>query len=100
MAPVLSVTTDSTLRFSRLAFASSSERVRSVATRPGMTMLAVMPSRDTSRASVLDQQTSERRKAFDSPRIGIGEAAPDEVLVMMRPHLLAFIPGNTRSVMA
>src|SRR5665213_3662082 len=74
--------------------------MRSVAMRTGTTMLAVMPSRATSRESVLDQPTSERRNALEIPRLGIGATTPEEVLVMMRPHWRDFMPGNTRSVIA
>src|SRR6478672_2461125 len=100
MLALLSAATASNDRTSRLAFWLSRKRMRSVAMRPGSTMLAVMPSRPTSRARVLDQPTSDSRNAFDMPRLGIGATTPDDVLVMMRPNFLARMPGSTRSVMA
>ncbi len=83
-----------------LGFCSSRNRIRSVAMRPGRMMFAVIPCWPTSRASVFDQPTSERRRAFEMPRFGIGETTPDDVLVMMRPHLRSRMPGRTRSVSA
>ena len=74
--------------------------MRGVAMRPGRMMLQVMPSRPTSRARVLDQPTSDRRNAFDRPRLGIGATTPDEVEVMIRPHLRSRMPGSTLSVSA
>ncbi len=74
--------------------------IRGVAMRPGSTMLAVIPSRPTSLARVFDQPTSDRRNAFEMPRLGIGATTPEDVLVMMRPHLRVRMPGSTRSVMA
>ena len=69
--------------------------------RPGTTMLAVMPSLPTSRASVFDQPTSDRRNAFEIARFGMGAITPDDVLVMrIRPQPRDFMPGRTRSVMA
>src|SRR6202040_1231478 len=60
----------------------------------------VIPSRATSRASVLDQPTSARRSELERPRFGIGATTPDEVLVIILPHPRAFILGSTRSVIA
>ena len=97
--PVLSAATSSTDRPSRLALASSRKRMRSVAIRPGRTMLQVMPSRPTSRASVFDQPTKDIRSAFDNPRFGMGEITPDDVLVIILPKPRWRIPGSTRSVM-
>src|ERR1700724_2751683 len=74
--------------------------MRSVAMRPGNTMLAVIPSRATSWANVLAQPTNERRSELERARLGIGVTTPDDALVMMRPQPRAFIPGSTRSVMA
>src|SRR5271156_3268070 len=68
--------------------------------RPGRTMLAVIPSRPTSCANVLDQPTSDRRSALEMPRLGIGETTPDDVEVITRPHFRARIPGKIRSVIA
>src|SRR5258708_17718455 len=68
--------------------------------RPGRMMFAVIPSRATSRASVLDQPTSERRRELERPRFGIGATTPEEVLVIILPHARAFMLGSTRSVMA
>src|SRR5258708_17050748 len=68
--------------------------------RPGRMMFAVIPSRATSRASVLDQPTSERRRELERPRFGIGATTPEEVLVIILPHARAFILGSTRSVIA
>src|ERR1700680_5139817 len=59
-----------------------------------------IPSRATSRASVLDQPTSARRSELERPRFGIGETTPEEVLVIIRPHARAFMLGSTRSVIA
>src|SRR4030081_2214606 len=87
-------------RPSRLALASSRKRIRSVAMRLGRMMFALIPSRAISRASVLDQPTSERRRAVERPRFGIGATTPEEVLVIILPHARAFMFGNTRSVMA
>src|SRR5260370_873452 len=87
-------------RPSRLALASSRKRIRSVAMRPGRMIFAVIPSRATSRASVLDQPTSERRSELERPRFGIGATTPEEVLVIILPHARAFILGSTRSVIA
>src|SRR6202047_2266195 len=87
-------------RPSRLALASSRKRIRSVAMRPGSIIFAVIPSRATSRANVLDQPTSARRNELERPRFGIGATTPDEVLVIIRPQARAFMLGNTRSVIA
>src|ERR1700682_1402824 len=87
-------------RPSRLALASSKKRIRSVAIRPGKIIFAVIPSRATSRASVLDQPTSERRRALERPRFAIGATTPEEVLVIILPQARAFMLGSTRSVMA
>ena len=72
--------------------------MRSVAMRPGRMILAVMPSAATSRASVFDQPTSDRRRAFDTARFGMGATTPDDVLVTIRPQRRARIDGRTRSV--
>jgi hypothetical protein len=61
-------------------------------------MLAVIPSRATSLASVFDHPTSESRSALEMPRFGIGATIPEEVLVTIRPHLRLRICGSTRSV--
>lgn len=74
--------------------------MRLVAIRPGSTMLAVMPWPPTSRARALDQPTSVRRRALESPKFAIGATTPDEVDVMIRPHPLAFMPGRTEPVTA
>src|SRR5262245_44316390 len=74
--------------------------MRSVAMRPGSTMLLVTLSLPTSFASVLDQPTSDSRSAFERPRFGIGATTPDDVLVIIRPYLRLFMPGSTRSVIA
>src|SRR5260370_6881241 len=66
--------------------------------RPGRMIFAVIPSRATSRASVLDQPTSERRSELERPRFGIGATTPEEVLAIILPHARAFILGSTRSV--
>src|ERR1700730_4970733 len=87
-------------RPSRLALVSSRKRIRSVAMRPGRMMFAVMPSHATSRASALDQPTSERRRALERPRFAIGAIALDEALVIILPQARAFMLGSTRSVMA
>src|SRR4030081_1810355 len=87
-------------RPSRLALASSRKRIRSVAMRPGRMIFAVIPSRATSRASVLDQPTRDRRRELERPRFGIGATTPEEVLVIILPHARAFMLGSTRSVMA
>src|ERR1700738_4455837 len=98
--PVLSAVTASMERPSRLALVSSRKRIRSVAMRPGKIIFAVIPSRATSRASVLDQPTSARRSELERPRFGIGATTPDEVLVIILPQARAFILGSTRAVMA
>src|SRR5437899_12798679 len=100
MADWLSAATSSLLRPSRLALALSRAATRDVAMRPGTTMLAVMPSLPTSRASVFDQPTSDRRSAFEIARFGMGDMTPDDVLVRMRPQPRDFMPGRTQSVMA
>src|ERR1700682_6830765 len=87
-------------RPSRLALASSKKRIRSVAIRPGKIIFAVIPSRATSRASVLDQPTSDRRSELERPRFGIGATTPEEVLVIILPHERALMLGSTRSVIA
>src|ERR1700694_2643063 len=97
---VLSAMTASMERPSRFALVSSRKRIRSVAMRPGRMMFAVIPSRATARASVLDQPTSERRRALERPRFGIGATTPEEVLVIILPQARAFMLGSTRSVMA
>src|SRR6202022_5201395 len=97
---VLSAMTASMERPSRFALVSSRKRIRSVAMRPGRIIFAVIPSRATSRASVLDQPTSARRSALERPRLGIGETTPDEVLVIILPQARAFMLGSTRSVIA
>ena len=74
--------------------------MRLVATLPGSTMLHVTPSRPTSRASVFDQPSRLRRSALEMARFGIGATTPEDVLVMMRPHRRARIPGSTRSATA
>ncbi|MEH2492800.1 hypothetical protein V1280_008739 [Bradyrhizobium sp. AZCC 2230] len=96
--PVLSTAISLIDRPSRSALAPSSRRMRSVAMRPGKTMLQVTPSRPTSRASVFDQPTRDIRSALDSPRFAIGETTPDDVLVMILPKPRRRIPGRTRSV--
>src|ERR1700694_3011544 len=68
--------------------------------RPGRMMFAVIPSRATSRASVLDQTTSERRRELERPTLGIGATTPEEELVIILPQARAFMLGSTRSVMA
>src|ERR1035438_3880650 len=95
MLLALSAATSSTLRPSRLAFASSRNLIRSVAMRPGKIMLALRPSLPTSRARVLDQPTNESRSAFEMARFGIGDTTPDEVLVIMRPHFFSRIFGRS-----
>src|SRR6202158_6192181 len=97
---VLSAMTASMERPSRFALVSSRKRIRSVAMRPGRIIFAVIPSRATSRASVLDQPTSARRSELERPRFGIGATTPDEVLVIILPHARAFMLGSTRSVIA
>ena len=74
--------------------------MRPVEMRPGTTMLAVTPSAAISRASDFDHPTNASRSAFEIARFGIGAITPDEVLVMMRPHLRCRIAGNTRSATA
>jgi hypothetical protein len=94
MDAVLSCETSSTERPSRFAFCSSRKVIREVAILPGTTTFTVIPSRPTSRARVLDQPTSDIRRAFDRPRFGIGATTPDEVDVITRPQPLARIPGQ------
>src|ERR1700736_894231 len=98
--PVLSAVTASRGRVSRLALVSSRKWIRSVAMRPGRMMFAVIPSRATSRASVLDQPTSERRRELERPRFGMGATTPEEVLVIILPQARDFMLGSTRSVIA
>ena len=52
------------------------------------------PTRPISRASVFDQPTSDRRSVFERPRLGMGDATPDEVEVTMRPQRRSRIDGN------
>src|SRR5512133_3267091 len=100
MALLLSAPTCETVRPSLFALASSRNLMRSVAILPGKIMLQVIPSWATSRASVLDQPTRDKRSALEIAKFGMGVTTPDDVLVMIRPHFLIRMPGNTRSVMA
>src|SRR3546814_12513895 len=96
MDAVLSAATSATGRFSRFAFCSSRKVMRGVAMRPGNTMLAVTPSRPTSRASVFDQPTSDSRSALDEPGLGTGATTTDEGEVTMGPQPPARQPGVPR----
>src|SRR5277367_5940228 len=100
MLEALSGATSWTERFSRLAFCSSRKLTRLVEIQPGTTMFAVTPSRPTSRDSVFDQPTKERRKAVEMARLGIGATTPEVVEVMILPHLRRRMPGKTLSVNA
>src|SRR5579863_3024716 len=100
MLAALSACTSSMLRFSRRARPESIKWVRSVAMRPGKTMLHVTPSGPTSRDEVLDHPTSDSLRALDIARLGIGATTPDEVEVIIRPQRRALMPGRTRSVIA
>ncbi len=67
---------------------------RDVAMRPGTTMLAVIPSLATSRASVFDQPTSDSRSAFEIARLGMGDITPEDVLVMNAAPAPGLHPGE------
>ena len=95
---MLSADTASTVCPSRLAFCSSRKRMRSVAMRLGTMMFDVMLVAATSRASVFDHPTNDRRNAFNGPRLGMGRYPPEEVLVTSRPYFALRMFGSTRSV--
>src|SRR4051794_11415295 len=71
-----------------------SSLIRSVACRPGHTVLMVMPSSKTSVAAVLAQAHSPVRAALDIDRLGIGCLIDDDVIRHTRPQWRARMWGT------
>ena len=77
-----------------------SEKSRSVAIRPGSTVLSVTPDPATSREIVLNAASVAERWLLESIRLGSGSRTVQEPTLTMRPKPRSRIPGSTSRISA